>query len=457
MYLVLFLPPSVISGATFPLAVRAVTDRASDAAAHVGQLGGANMAGGVLGAVAAGFLLPVIGLENGVRATTALSLVAAWIAWVALAPARAQASRLVLAVAAGVAWVAASRLAPTRLPEDFLTRNGALVAAREGVQSNLAVSRAGGATILSSDHWWQGQDGKSHQIMAAHVPMLLHPSPRRVLVIGVGAGQTPARFPLYDITRLDAVDIDPVVFDLVREYFDAAWMDDPRVRIHAEDGRTYVQRTADRYDVISIEVGQLLRPGTGAFYTRDFYARARERLNEGGIVSQFVPLSFLTPDDFHDVVRTFVEAFPQSVLWFNRTEPLLIGTTGQALALRPDRLALLAQPGAVHDDLAFNLWGSRLQNDPAVFLSSYLLGPEALARVSERGSILTDDRPVLEYRAGAVVPEAQGQFPIEAEAARWLSPIAPVAPDVPRDIVERATAIRAQHMRELALRSAVRR
>ena len=458
MYLLLFLPPSIASGASFPLAVRIVTDDPNQTPAGVGLLGAANMAGGIVGAIGAALLLPTVGLEGGIRLTTAASLLAAWVAWLAVdIDASRRTRRLVLSVAAGIAWIAVARLAPIRLPDDFLvTQNGVLIDVREGEHSNFAVSRVDGMTLLTSDHWWQGQDVTSHQIMAAHVPMLFHPDPHEVLVIGIGAGQTPARFIMYDIDRLDAVDIDPVVFDIVRDHFDSAWMEDPRVRLLADDGRTVIQRTADRYDIISIEVGQLLRPGAASFYTREFYERVRDRLTEGGIVSQFVPLAFLTPDSFRSVVRTFLEVFPQAILWFNRSEPLLIGTTGPRLALTPNRLALVEMPGAIHEDLQFALGAGGAQNQPPVFLASFVAGASGLARLSLGGEIYSDDRPVLDYRAGRLLSPDESEIPILEQLIANLEPIGTVLATPTSSLIDRASEVRDQQIAEMVAIAAIK-
>ena len=88
------------------------------------------------------------------------------------------------------------------------------MAYREGVGSNLAVIRKEHVLQLEIEGWWQGEDQKNHQIMAAHIPMLLHPKPRKVLVVGVGTGQTASRFLMYPVDRLDCVDIEPTIFEL---------------------------------------------------------------------------------------------------------------------------------------------------------------------------------------------------------------------------------------------------
>jgi spermidine synthase len=107
--------------------------------------------------------------------------------------------------------------------------------------------------------------------MVAHVPMLHYPDAKQVLVVGLGAGTTASRFLYYDIEQLDIVDIEPKLFAFTRQHFPSAWMDDARVRLLPGDGRNFVKHGAQTYDLISVEIGQLDRPGVGVFYTQEFY------------------------------------------------------------------------------------------------------------------------------------------------------------------------------------------
>jgi len=93
---------------------------------------------------------------------------------------------------------------------------------------------------LYMNRHWQGSSRKNHQIMAAHVPMLVAPQSRRILVVGVGAGQTPSRFLMYDVDALHRVDIVPVIFDFIEEHFDSDCMSDSRIERISDDGRNYV-------------------------------------------------------------------------------------------------------------------------------------------------------------------------------------------------------------------------
>src|SRR5262249_35078734 len=126
---------------------------------------------------------------------------------------------------------------------------------------------------------------------------------------------------------------------LVRRHFDATWLADPRVHWLVEDGRNYVAHTNESYDVIAIEVGQIVRPGLATFYTEEFYREVRARLAPGGLVSQFVPIAPLAPDEFRAVLRTFADVFPSCALWYNTDELLLLGRRDGDLRLDREALA----------------------------------------------------------------------------------------------------------------------
>ena len=117
------------------------------------------------------------------------------------------------------------------------------------------------------------------------------------------------------------------------------------------------------------------------------------------MLSQMVPISFFDLDDLRTVVRTFVEAFPHSGLWYNRKELLLIGTVAARIEAFPRRLDLLTSNPRVHADLDFAIWGGPEHhlNRSDAFLAGYLAGPEELRRLSTGARVYRDDRPFLEY------------------------------------------------------------
>ncbi|HEY5659019.1 MAG TPA: fused MFS/spermidine synthase, partial [Myxococcota bacterium] len=458
----LLLPAATLSGASFPLAVRMVVEDPTLAGLGVGRLTAINTLGGIAGSLALGFFaLPHLGLYASALLTTGLSLAAGFSAWLLLEP-RAPLRWRVAAVAACLsAWLAAPSLLGTRIPDDFLAEPQLLVDHREGLESNLSVVRNGGTLHLVIDQWWQGQQAKSHQIMAAHVPALLHPAPRRVLVVGVGTGQTASRFLMHDVERLDCVDIEPEIFDLIEGHFESAWLHDDRVRLLREDGRSFLSHGVERYDLISLELGQTMRPGIASFYTQEFYERARTRLEPGGVISQFLPIPFLDPETFRSAVRTFLASFPEAVLWYNKSELLLIGRNGGRLQTSVERLAERIAREPIRSDLRFSYWGGEdfWLARPRTLLGGFLIGPVSLAALSEGAVPLRDDLPRLDYAAGdSLRSDAGREEKIVALIRRHLDPLRVfLSEEPPEALVAAAERVRQGNLREVEADALLRR
>ena len=430
LYFLLLLPAAILSGASFPLAVRMVVEDASTASIGTGRMAAINTLGGILGALAVGFLcLPAFGLKTGLLFITGVSLATGFAAWLWLDRNLSLLFRGTAIVISLLIWIGIPFATGTRIPADFLGERGSLVAFREGIGSNLAILRDKRLLTLEIDRLWQGENRKNQQVMAAHIPMLFHPNPRNVLVVGVGTGQTASRFLMYDIARLECVDIEPTIFEFIREHFDSEWMDDGRVALIPEDGRNYLQHSNAKHDVISLEVGQIFRPGVAFFYTADFYRRARERLNPGGVLTQFVPSLFFTTNQFRSVLRTFLETFPQSTLWFNSSEFLLIGVNSEEVKLHSVALERLSSNNRVHQDLSYGYWeGSQnWLNRPPVLLAGHLIGPRGLDELAGNACLYWDDLPVLDYATRLVHKTEQNEIPLLNELHKHFEPVAAIA------------------------------
>jgi len=448
-YLVLMLLPAILSGAAFPLANRMVLDDPALSAASVGRMTALNTVGGIVGSLLVGFAgLPLLGLAASLRLVTGIGLLGGLAAWLLLDRRRGLPVHLTLSGACLAAWFAIPAVQGTRIPADFLAPREQLVDFWEGYSSNLAVLRKQGALQLEIDRLWQGKDTKNHQIMAAHIPMLVHPAARNVLVVGAGTGQTASRFLLYDIEGLDCVDIEPALFPFIARHFDADWMEDSRVRLIPDDGRTFLAHAETRYDLISLEVGQLFRPGVASFYTEEFYRRTADRLQPGGMVAQFVPLSFLAVDDFRRVISTFLAVFPRSTLWYNSAELLLIGCQADQNCFAAPRLGLLRRPGPIRQDLEFSQWGGKevWLNRPEAFLASLLCGPAELAELAAGAKTFHDDRPVLAYATSSVKATDDNEIASVDLLNRHLAPVATLAAGLPDTALASISEIRRQNL-----------
>ena len=431
IYAIILLPPAILGGASFPLAVRMVVDDAAEASSGTGKIAAVNTVGGIAGSLVVGFVgLPLFGLETSLLFITGASLVTGFVAWIWLDRTSALSTRVAAIGVCSCLWLGIPHLTATRIPADFLGEREELVDFREGYGSNLAILRKQQGLQLEINRWWQGRTRKTHQVMAAHVPMLLHPNPKRGLVVGIGTGQTAARFLYYSIDHLECVDIEPTIFEFIRSHFDSAWMEDPRAELIGADGRNYLRHTPSTYDVISLELGQLSRPGVASFYTVDFYRRAQKRLNAGGLLVQFVPLSLLTVDQFRSTVQSFIDVFPQSLLWYNTSELLLIGVAGQEFSVDRAALEKRLSDEAVRRDLEYSHWGGEPYwlNRPQVYLGGYLMGANGLSGLANGAAVYWDDRPVLDHAvAGAFRNQMNAILTLEL-LQQYLEPLATLMP-----------------------------
>jgi spermidine synthase len=147
--------------------------------------------------------------------------------------------------------------------------------------------------------------------------MLCHPDPKDVLIIGGGEGATLREVLAHgSVQSATMVDLDREVVELCREHLE--WwhegaFDDPRVRLQFADGRQFVESDESRYDVVIIDVVDMLDNGPAqALYTRQFYQILRRRLRPGGIVVvQGLEFSFMDDKPHVALSRTLKTVFPE--------------------------------------------------------------------------------------------------------------------------------------------------
>jgi spermidine synthase len=397
----LMLIPSLLSGLSFPLLIEFIRHSDISTGGRIGRAVSTNTVGCVSGSMVTGFiLLPWLGMHATLVMTTWLCHMLGIFTTVFLDRRMSVPNKAKLAMVAMAAWIFLIYSTDVRLPEDYLARGRELVDFVEGKNSFISVIKYKEELKLEMDLMWQGQKNKGHQIMAAHLPMLLHPAAKDVVVIGIGAGQAPGRFLYYGIDRLDCIDLESRIPEILKKHFLAEWLDDPRTHVIVEDGINYLRNIDRKYDLISVEVGQVFRPQVSSFYNVEFYRDARKRLNRDGIIAQFLPVGFFSEEQLHAIIKTFVSVFLRSTLWYNHfSELILIGSVASDQVIRQRGVDELRKNRRVMSDLFFGYPGSEehFLNRPEVLAASFLMGPETLAKISADAPLLSDDRPILEY------------------------------------------------------------
>ena len=279
-----------------------------------------------------------------------------------------------------------------------------LRAYNEDALANVAVlQRPDGMKLLAvNDQMALGGSGATRvETMQAVVPALLHPAPKKALLLGVGAGITAAGLRDLGVEEIDAVELLPLVRSALPwfEPENGGIVDDPRVHLHTADARAFVRAAApESYDLIVGDLYFPWEPETGLLYTREHFERVRRLLKPGGIFCQWLPGHQLDWPEIGTVGRTFCDVFLGTTVWLARPDfafPIL------ALVASSDRLEIdvpkLTQRLA--DPRRKPLLEKLGVADPMSFLSLYV-GDEWFFRDHFDGTeINTSDQAHVEFRA----------------------------------------------------------
>lgn len=122
--------------------------------------------------------------------------------------------------------------------------------------------------------------------MIVHVPMAVHPSVKKVLVIGAGDGGVVRELSRYaSIEHIDMVEIDEQVVEVCKKYLPstASCLEDPRVEIYYQDGLKFIRTKKNEYDLVIIDSTDSFGLGEGLF-TKEFYGNCYNVLKEDGIM-----------------------------------------------------------------------------------------------------------------------------------------------------------------------------
>lgn len=133
--------------------------------------------------------------------------------------------------------------------------------------------------------------------MLVHPAFIVHPGPENVLIIGGGDGGVLREVLRYPVKKAVLVEIDEQVIQAAGSFF--PWLEpsleDPRSQLFVEDGKAFVERTDDRFDVVIIDSSEPIGPSS-PLHEREFYERLKSRMNPGGIVMAQVASPFFQMD-----------------------------------------------------------------------------------------------------------------------------------------------------------------
>lgn len=383
------LPSAIAWGATFPLALAILAQRGAEPGRLVGRLYAANTVGAILGATVIGLVLvPAFGTQQTQRILVFGAVGAGGILLLlSCSRQRAILAAVVAFYGVGLAWLMpplAEGLVTYGRYSSRIDFTPVMLYMGEGMNSSVAVTErpAMDSGVYRNFHVSGKVEASTDpydmrlQRMLGHMPALVHPAPKTVLIVGCGAGVTAGSFIVHpSVERIVICEIEPLIPGVVATYFSKEnhnLLTDPRVEIVYDDARHFIMTTKETFDVITSDPIHPWVKGAASLYTEEYLELCKARLNPGGVIGQWVPLYESSSEVVKSEVATFLKVFPEGSIWGNqmdgsgydtimlaRREPMRIDIDAlQARLEQPDHAGVRTSMYAVGYANVYDLFGT---------------------------------------------------------------------------------------------------
>jgi spermidine synthase len=356
-----------------------------------------NTLGSILGAFSAGFIfIPYLGISRGLKITILISILGGAILFLNIRrqPILKISVMIIIVSMGGMVFYSpiGYRLQHLRMGERLIfydESSSATVSVREDEEGGRMLSVNGldevpvdPASLLTFR-------------VLAHLPLLLHPNPLKVMVLSLGGAITTGSVACHPLEQIDAIELCPPVVKAAElfESWNHGVLHDPRLHIILQDGRNHLLTTQKKYDVITADATHPWSADSWILYTSEMYQLVRSRLTHQGIFCQWVPLHWMSMDDFKCVLRTMRTEFQHLSLWYTGSYVVAVGSQNP---ITPDLSDFRhrMQTTAIQKDLT-----SVGIDSPASLLGLYLLANDDIDRFVGEGPLNTDDFAYLEHSA----------------------------------------------------------
>ncbi|HWP58264.1 MAG TPA: fused MFS/spermidine synthase [Candidatus Acidoferrales bacterium] len=306
--LILFLPPSVFLGTISPYAIRLSATAISTVGSTAGSLYALSTCGSILGTLFTAFyLIPMMGVRNIIHSLGATLIVLCLVSLLEVRVRVAKPVTLLLAFFVSAFTLVANGWARTKT-----------IFQKDSMYHRIRVEEDEEARYLYFDRTLQSamtlsdpQGLRLNYTYYASIGLAFVPEVRRLLIIGLGGGSLPKKYAKeFPQMEIDVAEIDPEVVQVARKFFHVR--ESKNLRIHTQDGRLFLNRTAQTYDLIMLD----------AYYTdaipfhlttREFFQAAERKLDRDGVLVANV-IGAVTGSHSkitRSMVKTLKEIFPQ--------------------------------------------------------------------------------------------------------------------------------------------------
>jgi spermidine synthase/tetratricopeptide (TPR) repeat protein len=200
------------------------------------------------------------------------------------------------------------------LPLQGLKKQG-LIYYKEGVNSTVSVHRLDGSNLdLRINGKTDASLGDmSTQVLMGQIPQLYGSADTdRYLVIGLASGITTGSITLHQPSHIDILELEPAVIEASHFFDDYNHkpLDNPRIRVIADDARAFIGTVREPYDVIISEPSNPWLSGASSLFTKEFFQAARHALGRDGVLLQWLQLYGMDTASVQAVLSSLRSQFP---------------------------------------------------------------------------------------------------------------------------------------------------
>ncbi len=418
------LPAAVISGFQFPMLLSLAGRGRTGIGGQVGTLYAVNTLGAVVGSLAGGFgLLPLLSAPGCWRlaAILTIGLSALFIA----AAARLEGARLSTILPLMVCFVGLgflgspgpsavwrhssigfgraeiSSLPVNALREWINLQRRKTIWEADGRESSVALTEANGlAFSLNGKCDGNSVEDASTQIMLGMVSALAHPSPRSAFVVGLGTGCSAGWLgAIPEMERVVVAELEPMVFEAASRCasINHSVLQNPKVSIELGDARELLLTDRQKYDLIVSEPSNPFRAGIASLFTREFYRAVADRLNPGGLFSQWVQGYEIDIRTMKTIYATLHTIFPFIETWQTSDGDLLLVCSMERVTYSRSTL----ESRIAKEPWKSALWSGWRAIDVEGYFAHYIANDQFAEKLSETvdgiRDLSTDDRMVVEF------------------------------------------------------------
>lgn len=419
----LMLVPTIFMGMTLPLASKLAVKNISKSGEIVGKVFSINTLGTVIGSLMAGLvLIPIVGIKNTLQIALTINLAIGLIILFQpeISTLRNKAIILTSVLLSGfyyffnvdqTVWAynimlseVPRKINRTDVPENYeefkkkAQNHEKILYYNEGISGTIVVAKNKEETYLFTNG--KGDANSIHdrktQVSLGQTPIILHPSPDSVFVIGYGAGTTIGNVLCHPkVKYAEVAEISPEVIEgsVHFNHINERPLARKNLKLIEDDGVSALRLSQKRYDVIISQPSNPWSAGVGNLFTDEFFALCKEKLRPGGYVAQWFSLYEMDDKCLKLILRTAFKQFKHVSLWHIGREDILMICSDIPFNFDLDRIE------KSYTLVADKLKKINIYNFPA-FLSQQIMSSSShLKEYAGNGEYNSENRPLLEHWA----------------------------------------------------------